>query len=82
MERCFNNDWRHSKIEKLISHYPQEDLREFKDLLRAKYKDLKECYKHYASFQPAGGEIWSLSQNVFTDFLLKSNLVDNTLMTL
>ena len=52
-----------------------QDVLEFKDLLRAKYKDLKEAFKFYSCTSPAG-EIWSISQNVFTDFLLKSGIVD------
>ena len=56
-------------------------MEEFRELMRAKYKDIKETYKHYASLSPAG-EVWSISQNVFTDFTIKSGIVDYNLFQL
>ena len=58
-----------------------EEIADFYSFLRSKYKDLKEAYKFYASNSPSG-EIWSISQNVFTEFLLKSGIVDYKLLGL
>ena len=67
LDRCFDFDWKNSFIEKIIAK-TNENVDDFKQFLRAKYKDLKECYKYYSSLAPSG-EIWSISSNVFSEFV-------------
>lgn len=58
LDSCFEIDWKRSKIEKLIKN--KDEMNEFKEFLRSKYKDIKETYKNYSSYFPSG-DVWSLN---------------------
>lgn len=66
LNNCFNTDWDCSRIERIIRN--KDEIPEFKEFLRSKYKIIKDCYKSNATLAPAG-EVWSISQNVFSDFV-------------
>lgn len=47
-------------------------------MLRSSYKLLRGAYKYLSSIGITG-EIWSIGSNVFTDFLMKSKIIDDVL---
>lgn len=77
--KCFETDWNCSKIPKIIKN--PEDLGKVKDFLASIYKHMKEGYKYMSSLNPIG-DVWSISQNPFTDFINTCNMIDGKLLKL
>lgn len=74
MKKCFETDWNCGRIPRIIKK--EDDLEKVKKLLYSVYRQYKETYKYYASLSPSG-EVWSISQLPFTDFVNESNIIDN-----
>ncbi|CAK78575.1 unnamed protein product (macronuclear) [Paramecium tetraurelia] len=75
LRKCFENDWSYSKISNLVTN--QDELNEVKNLIWKDYKMIKETYKWYSSKSPSG-EVWSISNNVISDFAFETGLFDKT----
>lgn len=54
-----------------------EELEKVKQSLWNAYKKLKGAYRYLSSIS-AAGDIWAIGQNVFTDFLTKCNMIDDS----
>ena len=74
LKKCFEMDWSCSRIPRMIKK--DDDLEKVKKLLYSVYRQYKETYKYYASLSP-NGEVWSISQLPFTDFINESGIIDN-----
>jgi hypothetical protein len=58
-----------------------DELLKIKELLWMHYKQLKETYKFYASYNPSG-DVWSISSNPLTEFVNHAGLVDGKTLKL
>lgn len=48
LRKCFDNDWPHTKIEKLIGNKNPDDITTLRFFIRSHYKGMRECFKYYA----------------------------------
>lgn len=71
LSRCFEFDWEHTKLSKLIKD--AEDYKNLKSFLRKNYKGFKDTYKHFASYSPQGS-LFCVPLNAFADLCTQSNL--------
>lgn len=79
LKKCFEFDWSCGRIPRVIKK--EDDLEKVKKQLYAVYRQYKETYKYIASLSPSG-EVWSISQLPFTDFINESNIIDNKFLKL
>ena len=73
IKKCFEFDWSCSRIPRVVKK--EEDIAATKEVWRAVYKQYKETYKYYSSLNPVG-EIWSITQNPFTEFINSCEIID------
>lgn len=73
LKKCFEFDWACSKIPQVIKK--EEEIENIKQQLYKVYKMYKETYKYYAAQNPTG-EVWSISQQSFTDFIYETGIID------
>ena len=67
LDECFEFDFNRCQFNKDFKE--EESLMELKKMLRARYRDLIDCYKYYASL--SGFQIWQITQNNLTEFISK-----------
>ena len=65
LDKCFEFDFNRCQFYKDFKD--EESLAELKRFLRAKYRDIIDCYKYYASL--SGFQIWQITQNNLTEFI-------------
>lgn len=75
LKKCFEVDFETCRIQKIVKK--PEELEKVKALLFNAYKKLKGAYKYLSCI--ASGDVWAIGTNVFTDFLSKCNMIDDTL---
>lgn len=63
LKKCFEKDWKCSKIMNLIKN--QQDQDKVKDKLYKNYRAIKLAYKFFASWSPFG-DVWAVSNNAWT----------------
>jgi len=51
--KCFDNDWKYTKLEKLMGKAP-DDCENLRLFLRSNYKGFRECFKYYGGQDPTG----------------------------
>lgn len=73
LKKCFEFDWNCCRIPMVVKK--EDDLENVKKLLYSVYRQYKEAYKYYSSLNPSG-EVWSISQQPFTDFVYETNIID------
>lgn len=79
LAKCFEYDMSQTSLKRMIKD--EACYEKVKQTLRQYYELIKRCYKYNASQSPKG-EVWSISQNVFGEFLTSSGILDGRLMTL
>lgn len=62
-KKCFEKDWKNSKISNLIKN--QNDQDNVKSILSKHYLMIKRIYRHFSAWSPVG-EVWAISSNPFT----------------
>ncbi|CAI2369640.1 unnamed protein product [Moneuplotes crassus] len=74
MERCFEFDWKCSKIGKVIK---SEDQREpIKKYLKENYRLIREAYKYFAGISPCG-IVPGIGQNAFNEIVNATHICNN-----
>ncbi|KAL4450444.1 hypothetical protein ABPG74_019342, partial [Tetrahymena malaccensis] len=74
MKKCFEFDWECSKINQLIRD--ENDLQLVKEELRGIYVYIKNAYKYLAAIGTII-DVPCIQMNTFTDFINKTNIIDN-----
>ena len=74
IERCFEFDWKCSKIEKIIKSEEQREAT--KKYLKKNYRLIRESYKYYAGVSPCG-IIPGIGQNAFNEIVNATNICDS-----
>jgi NLR family CARD domain-containing protein 3 len=73
LRKCFEKDWKHSKIMNLIKN--QADLEKVRGLLWANYSSIKTIYRQFASWSPFG-DVWAVSNQPFTEFCQQARIIN------
>lgn len=73
LRKCFERDWKCSKLTSLIK--VQADQDKVKDLLWGVYADIKALYRYFSSWNPVG-DIWAISSNPFTEFCQQAKIIN------
>jgi len=63
LRKCFERDWKHSKIMNLIKN--PADQEKVRALLSTSYANIKTIYRQFASWSPFG-DVWAISNQPFT----------------
>ena len=71
LSRCFEFDWEHSKLPKLLKY--SDETNALKLLLWKHYKGFKETYKYFSCFSPQG-YVFCIALNAFTDLCTQCGL--------
>jgi len=79
LDKCFEVDFEGTRISKIVKN--EEDLKSVRELLHSIYKNLKDCYKHFAAIG-APSEIWSIPLNTYTDFCSSAGIIDGKILKL
>jgi len=79
LDKCFEVDFENTRITKLVKN--ADDLKAVRELLHGIYKNLKDCYKHFAAIG-APSEIWSIPLNTYTDFCSSAGIIDGKVLKL
>lgn len=77
--RCFEFDWSTSKLPKLLEKF--SDVDECKKMLASTYPLIRRAYK-YLSCQNVANEVFCITQNPFSVFAQKAQLIDGALIFL
>lgn len=77
MEKCLEFDLINSKISRIVKN--PDDFVEIKLMLKAIYKNLKDCYRYYSAIGTIS-DVWSIPMNAFTDFCKNSGILDYKLL--
>ena len=64
--RCFDFDWKCSKIEAMIKNPKERDI--VYNYLSSNYRVIREAYRYFASLGPSGN-VFSIGTNVFSDVI-------------
>jgi hypothetical protein len=81
LARCFDKDWKDSKMPKMLEKKPEEERKKIYDYLKMNYKGIREMYKFYAGIQTNNG-VPSIGSNTFGDCVNSFNIVDGDLLKL
>lgn len=65
LRKCFEKDWSCCKVAKVVKN--PDEFAEVKLVAWQYYRQIKETYKWYSSYNPTG-DIWSITTNVITEF--------------
>ena len=76
MDKCFEEDWKHCRIEKLIKD--QDEKIEVKYFFKSKYKQIKDVYKFYAGKEPID-VIWGITSFPFNLMIEQMDIIDKDL---
>ncbi|CAI2364389.1 unnamed protein product [Moneuplotes crassus] len=74
IERCFEFDWKCSKIEKVIKSEEERIL--IKKYLKSNYRIIREAYKYFAGISPCG-IVPGIGQNAFNEIVNATHICDN-----
>ena len=67
IDKCFEFDFNRCQFNKEFKE--EESLNKLREFLRARYRDIIDCYKYYASY--SGCQVWQITQNTLTEFIYK-----------
>ena len=73
MKKCFEKDWKCSKLSSLVK--AQADQDNVKELLWKSYAEIKNLYKYFSSWNPCG-DVWAVSSNPFTEFCQQGRIIN------
>lgn len=74
LSRCFEFDWEHSKLPKLLKD--SDETKSLKLLLWKHYKGFKDTYKYFSCFSPQG-YVFCIALNAFTDLCTQCGLASS-----
>ncbi|KAL4456118.1 hypothetical protein ABPG74_014079 [Tetrahymena malaccensis] len=77
LRKCFDFDWDYGKIPKLIKN--DDQLKQVKEFFRSHYREIKDCYKSYATKYPVG-DVWAIQNPAFLEFIEKIKIIDKNLI--
>ncbi|EAR90533.1 hypothetical protein TTHERM_00120790 (macronuclear) [Tetrahymena thermophila SB210] len=77
LNKCFEFDWNNSRCERVLSQ--SGDALLCKQILRKKYRMIKNCYKFFSSVSMVG-DVPGIAQNQFSNLLLKCKVADGKLL--
>lgn len=73
LRKCFEKDWRNSKIMNLIKNQGDQD--KVRGLLWANYSSIKTIYRQFSSWSPFG-DVWAVSNQPFTEFCQQARIIN------
>ena len=73
LRKCFERDWKHSKISNLVKN--ASDQEKVKASLWKSYAKIKNLYKHFAAWNPFG-DVMAVSSNPFTEFCQQARIIN------
>ena len=79
IDQCFTVDFEKTRIPKMLKN--EDDIKAVKDVLYSIYRNLKDCYRHFAAIG-APSEIWSIPLNTYTEFCSSAGIIDGKLLKL
>ncbi|KAL4432711.1 hypothetical protein ABPG74_011532 [Tetrahymena malaccensis] len=75
--RCFEFDWQSSKLPKILEK--GKDIEDCKKILQSVYPLLRIAYK-YLSCTGIANDVFCITQNPFSNFTQKAQIIDNNLL--
>ncbi|KAL4479127.1 hypothetical protein ABPG72_008957 [Tetrahymena utriculariae] len=76
-KRCFEFDWQSSKLPKILEK--GKDIEDCKKILQSVYPLLRNAYK-YLSCTGIANDVFCITQNPFSNFTQKAQIIDNNLL--